>query len=177
MAKKKHEMTAGQEGANKGPPKKKAKKEKERDAGVKMEVKEEKDQESEDIETALEKEIDKSSQGHGASKRPAPVVPTKRFRKKSSGLPQMAETAASANTEEKKEKTKGTTKSKNESTVVTEKFEDGWTVEIRHRLSGKAAGQCYKVFKDKSGTSHWTMKQAKEKGFKDPDGKVAAAQT
>lgn len=36
----------------------------------------------------------------------------------------MAETAASANTEEKKEKTKGTTKSKNESTVVTEKFED-----------------------------------------------------
>ena len=43
--------------------------------------------------------------------------------------------------------------------------QDGWKVEVRKRLSGKLAGNLYKVFVSSDGTKHYSMAKAVQGGF------------
>ena len=44
--------------------------------------------------------------------------------------------------------------------------QEGWKVETRIRISGKQAGSSYKCFKAPTGTCYWSLRKAKENGFK-----------
>ena len=45
--------------------------------------------------------------------------------------------------------------------------QDGWTVEIRLRQSGKLVGSEYKVFKSPTGTTYYSKAKAVKDGFKE----------
>lgn len=56
--------------------------------------------------------------------------------------------------------------------MVGKILQDGWSVEIRIRKSGKGKGNLYKVWTSPKGVQHYTKKGADGEGFKDPEGKV-----
>ena len=50
--------------------------------------------------------------------------------------------------------------------VHVAKSQDGWEVETRRRMSGKMEGSLYKVWTNSSGTKFYSLKKAKDAGYK-----------